>query len=164
MFEGTGKLKALGSVLVLLTAWMAWPPVGAPGQEMARSGRGDVLPPTTGEALTIAPSDKPDVICSVVEWSAGSSKPALTVLCPPAEVFGPMHVYLKVSWLNAHEVPAYAGTIQGRPRTLTKLRTNKSAVWVWLEVQDKENAPVRGKWVPFTGVVDMALLSLPGRR
>lgn len=164
MLGGTERLKAFGSLLVFLTASLAWPPVCAPGQELAKVGTGDFLPPMTGEPLTITPTDRPDVSCSVVEWSAASSKPALTVLCPPPEVFAPLHVYLKVSWLKAEDIPAYAGAIHAPAKTLTKLRTNKSAVWLWLSVQEKHDAPLRGKWVAFTGVADVALLSLSTKR
>jgi hypothetical protein len=122
------------------------------------------LPPTTGEALTMTPSDKADVSCSVVEWNGAPAKPTLTVLCPPEEVFAPLHVYLKVSWLKAEDVPAYTRAIRAPARTSTKLRTNKTAVWIWLAEQEKEDAPPRKKWVPFSGVVDVALLSLPAKR
>ena len=105
-----------------------------------------------------------DVSCSVIDWSAKASKPALTVLCPPEEVFAPVHVYLKVSWLNENEVPAYARTIHVQARALTKLRTDKSALRVWLGVREKQDTAVRGKWVAFTGVVDLALLSLSSER
>jgi hypothetical protein len=159
MLRETKRLKALGRLLVFLTGSLAWPPACAPGQELAKAGKGDLLPPMTGESLTITPTDKPDVTCSVVEWDGASSKPALTVLCPPPEVFAPLHVYLKLSWLKPEEVPAHAGTIHAPAKTLTKLRTNKSAVWVWLAVEEKHDAPVRGKWVAFTGLVDVALLS-----
>jgi len=163
MLEKTDRLKGLRGCLILLAASLAWPPVWTGGQEIVRGGKGDFLPPTTGEALTLTPSDKPDVSCSVVEWNAAPAKPTLTVLCPPEQVFAPLHVYLKVSWLKAEDVPAYARMIQAPAKAPTKLRTNKSAVWIWLRVQDKLDAPIRGKWVAFSGVVDVALLSLPGK-
>ncbi len=164
MLEGTKRLKTLGSCLILLTTSLAWPPVCAPQHEITKGGKGDFLPPTTGEALTVTPSDKPDVSCSVVEWNAAPAKPELTVLCPSEEVFAPLHVYLKISWLKPEDVPPYARTIQAPAKTPTKLRTNKTAVWLWLGVQEKPGAAPHRRWVAFTGVVDVALLSLPARR
>ena len=120
------------------------------------------MPPTTGAPLTVTPSDRSDIGCAVVEWNAGAAKPTLTVLCPPEEILAPLHVYLKVSWLKSEDVPAYARMIQAPARTPTKLRTDRTAVWIWLSVQDKDASP-RKKWVAFTGVVDLALLSLPGK-
>ena len=164
MLQGTQRLKALAGYLVLLTASLCWAPVGMPKQEIAGGSKGDFLPPTTGEALTVTPSDKPDVSCSVVEWNGATAKPTLTVLCPPEEVFAPLHVYLKVSWLKAEQVPAYTRAIRAPARTPTKLRTNKTAVWIRLGVQEKQDAPPRKKWVPFSGVVDVPLLNLPAER
>lgn len=120
------------------------------------------MPPTTGEPLTVTPSDRSDIGCAVVEWNVEVAKPALTVLCPPEEILAPLHVYLKVSWLKSEDVPAYARMIQAPPRTPTKLRTDRTAVWIWLSVQDKD-ASLRKKWVAFTGVVDLALLNLAGK-
>jgi hypothetical protein len=83
---------------------------------------------------------------------------------PAEEIFAPLHVYLKVSWHKAEDVPADTRGIRAPARTPTKLRTNKSAVWLWLGVQEKQDAPPRKKWVPFSGLVDVALLSLPTKR
>jgi len=157
-------LKMLWRYLVVLASLMAWQPVCDPQQEIARNHKGDLLPATTGEPLTVAPTDRPDLGCSVVEWTVQPVKPTLTVLCPPEQVLAPLHVYLKVSWLKPEDVPAYARTIQAPSKTPTKLRTDRTAVWILLEVQEKQDAPLRRKWVAFTGVVDVALLSLPGKR
>jgi hypothetical protein len=160
VLQRTQRLKALAGYLVLLTVPLCWAPVCTPQQEIAGGSKGDFLPPTTGEPLTVAPSDKPDVNCSVVDWIGAPAKPTLTVLCPPKEVFAPLHVFLKVSWLKVEDVPAYTRAIRAPAGTPTKLRTNKTAVWIWLGVQEKQDAPPCKKWVPFSGVVDVALLSL----
>jgi len=164
VLQVTQRLKALAGYLVLLTASLCWAGVCTPKQEIAGGSKGDFLPPTAGQPLTVTPSDKPDVNCSVVEWNGAPTKPTLTVLCPPEEIFAPLHVYLKVSWLKAEDVPADTRGIRAPARTPTKLRTNKTAVWLWLGVQEKQDAPPRKKWVPFSGVVDVALLSLPAKR
>jgi len=164
VLQRTKRLKTLAGYLVLLTAPLCWAPVCTPQQEIAGGSKGDFLPPTTGEPLTVTPSDKPDVSCSVVEWIGAPAKPTLTVLCPPEEVFSPLHVYLKVSWLKSEDVPAYTRAIRAPAKTPTRLRTNKTAVWIWLGVQERQDAPPCKKWVPFSGVVDVALLSLPAKR
>lgn len=51
-----------------------------PRQEIARGSKGDFLFPTTGEALTVTPSDKADVSCSLVDWNGAPTTPTLTVL------------------------------------------------------------------------------------
>jgi len=157
------RLKVFEGCLAILAASLGLAPACIPTQEIAGGSKGDFLPATTGEALTVTPRDKPDVSCSVVEWNAEPAKPTLTLLCPPEDVFAPLHVYLKVSWLKADDVPAYTRAIRASARTPTKLRTNKTAVWIWLGVQEKQDAPPRKKWVPFSGVVDVALLSLPAQ-
>ncbi len=164
ILQETNKRKAVWGSLLLLAASLACPPVCVPQEGTARNNKGDLLPATIGEPLTIAPSDRSDVSCSIVEWNAELPKPALTLLCPPEGVFAPLHVYLKFSWLKPEDVPAYARAIRAPAKTSTKLRTDRMAVWIWLGVQEKQDAPPHGKWIAFTGVVDMALLSLPGKR
>jgi len=164
MLQETDKRKAVWGSLVLLAAGLACPPICVPQQGTVRNSKGDLLPATVGEPLTIAPSDRPDVSCSIVEWNAESPKPTLTLLCPPEGILAPLHVYLKVSWLKPADVPSYARAIQAPPKTPTKLRTDGTAVWIWLGMQEKQDAPPHSKWVAFTGVVDVALLSLPGKR
>jgi len=158
------RLKALAGYLILLIAFLCWARVCTSKQAIGEGSKGDFLPPTDGQPLTVTPSNKPDVSCSVVEWNAALTKPTLTVLCPPEEIFAPLHVYLKISWLKAEDVPADTRGIRAPARTPTKLRTNKTAVWLWLGVQEKQDAPPRKKWIPFSGVVDVALLSLPDKR
>lgn len=155
------RFLGLGSYLLILVPFLACPLASGPQQGMAKDNSGDFLPATSGEPLTVTPNDRPDVNCSVVEWNAEGAKPTLTVLCPPADILAPLHVYLKVSWLKSGDMPAYARMIQAPARTPTKLRTDRTAVRIWLAVQEKQNAPPLRKWVAFTGVVDVALFSLP---
>jgi hypothetical protein len=140
VLQATQSLKALAGYLVLLTASLCWAPVCLPKQEIVGGSKGDFLPPTAGQPLTVTPSDKTDVSCSVAEWNGAPAKPTLTVICPPEEIFAPLHVYLKVSWLRAEDVPADTRGIRAPARTPTKRRTNKSAIWLWLGVQEKQDA------------------------
>jgi hypothetical protein len=156
------RTKALGPVssLVLLAAILAYLPVSIGGQEIERPGESGLLPRTTGEPLTVVPTDMPDVVCSVADWKT-VPEPALTVLCPPEDTFAPLHVFLKLSWLKPQDVPASVRGIIAAPKTPTKLRANKTAIWVWLGVQESSGGAPRTTWVAFNGVVDMALLTLP---
>jgi hypothetical protein len=160
MCKHRAKPDAWPGHLVLIVTILAWLPICIAGQEVARSGDISALPPATGEALTVAPNNKPDISCSVVEWKADLPRPTLTILCPPEDVFAPLHVYLKLSWLKPEDVPPSARNVMAAAKTPTRLRTNKSATWVWLRDRGKPG----GAWVVFNGVVDMALLTLPSKR
>lgn len=164
LFNHRAKPQALVGCLILSLTILAWLPIRISGQQMARSSDLSLLPPTTGEALTVAANDMPDISCSVVEWKVGVPTPTLTVVCPPEDIFAPLHVYLKLSWLRPDDVPASARNVMAAAKTPTRLRTNKSATWVWLEVREKERDAPRRMWVAFNGVADMALLTLPRKR
>ena len=164
LFINRTKPQALVGCLILLLTILAWLPICVGGQQIASSSDVSLLPPTTGEALTVAANDMPDISCSVVEWKVGVPTPTLTVLCPPEDVFAPLHVYLKLSWLKPEDIPASARNVMAAAKTTTRLRTNKSATWVWLEVREKERDAPRRMWLAFNGVADMALLTLPRKR
>ena len=90
--------------------------------------------------------------------------PTLAVICPPQNVFAPLHVHLKLSWLKPEDVPLSARGIGAPEKTLIKIRTNKSIAWVWLEVRERQGAIPHRTWVAFNGVVDIALLTLSSKR
>ncbi len=116
------------------------------------------LPATTGEPLTIAPVDLPDIDCSIREWNAAPPKPLLTLLCPPEAVFAPLRVYLRLSWMKPEDVPTDVGRIIVQPTGWTKIRTNRTAVMVRLDVARETGQNPRPTWVSFNGVVDVALI------
>jgi hypothetical protein len=122
-----------------------------------RVGEGDSLPARTGEPLTVKPVDLPDVECTVVQWSE-TPKPVLTLLCPPMEVFAPLRIILKLSWLKPEDAPVKPSTISVVPGTLTKLHTNKTDASVWLSIKEEGKNQPQAKWVSFNGVADVALL------
>ncbi len=123
------------------------------------NGEPSPLPVRTGDALTIAPVDLPDVDCSIQEWNTRSREPQITLLCPPVNVFAPIRVYLKLSWLKPEDVPEDVGRIVALPNTSTRIRTNKKAVSVRLNVAGEPAKGQPAKWVDFTGVVDVALIT-----
>jgi hypothetical protein len=122
-----------------------------------RTGDGDSLPARTGEPLTVKPVDLPDVECTVVQWSE-TPKPVLTLLCPPKEVFAPLHIVIKLSWLKPEDAPVKPSAISVVPGTLTKLHTSKTVATVWLSIKQEGKDQAQARWVSFNGVVDVALL------
>jgi len=164
MFNQQTKPRGTIGRLVFLVAVFGWLPVSVGGQEIERLREVSLLPRTTGEALTVVPTDMPDVVCSIVESKLSDPAPSLTVLCPPQDIFAPLHVYLKLSWLKPADIPASARSVIATPKTPTRLRTNKSVIWVWLGVREKPSDDIRRMWVTFNGVADIALLTLPRER
>lgn len=150
--------------LFLVLALLGSRSIGVDGQETPQHGEVNLLPPARGEALTLTPNDMPDISCSVAQWKDDLATPTLAVICPPANVFAPIHVYLKLSWLRAEDVPPVARGITVAEKALVKVRTNRSSAWVWLGVREKQGGAPHRAWVAFNGVVDMALLTLPRRR
>lgn len=152
---GSGGPFALRLLLLLV---LSAGPLGGQNPGQLGGGQPSPLPATTGDPLTIAPIDLPDIDCAIHEWNPSSPKPVLTLLCPPRPVFAPLRVYLKLSWMKPEDVPVDVGKIIARPRELTRIRTNKSAVMVRLAVAGERGQLAQAKWVSFNGVVDVALI------
>jgi hypothetical protein len=115
-----------------------------------------LLPTTTGEPLTIKPLDMQDIDCIVAEWRPTVPRPVLTLICPPNSVFSPLRVLIKFSWMKPEDFPVSPEHILAPPGTPTKIRTNKTAAQIWLQVNEKGKP--RDTWIGFTAVVDVALL------
>ena len=162
--SGRVKLRAFLGHLLLLLASLVWSGISIDGQEATRRNQVHLLPAPTGDALTLTPTDMPDVSCSIVEWKDDQPKPTLAVVCPPQETFAPLHVYLKLSWLKPEDVPLCVRRISAPAKTLIKIRTDRSTAWVWLAVREKPDAAPRQTWVGFNAVVDLALLTLTAKR
>ena len=160
---GQAKLQAFLGLLPLLLASLVWPGIRIDGQEVTRRNQVHLLPPLTGDALTLTPTDMPDISCSIVEWK-DSPLPTLAVICPPEEMLAPLHLYLKLSWLKAEDVPSSAHRIIAPAKAVIKIRTEKSIAWVWVGVREKPDAAPRQTWVGFNAVADVALLTLPAKR
>jgi hypothetical protein len=115
-----------------------------------------LLPPTTGEPLTIKPLDMQDIDCIVAEWRFTAVRPVLTLICPPNSVFSPLRVLIKLSWMKPEDMLVSPEHILAPPGTPTKIRTNKTAAQISLQVN--EAGKCRDTWIGFTAVVDVALL------
>jgi len=139
---------------------LAFAPISVLAQKASQpSNEENFLPAGSGQPMTLKPKDLPDIQCSVVEWNSAPPKPALTLLCPPEEVFAPLRVYIKLSWLKPEDVPDNAVSIVASPKTHTKLRTSKKAAWVRLKVSGNPEEKPQEKWVSFNGLADVALLT-----
>jgi hypothetical protein len=97
-----------------------------------------------------------DIDCIVAEWRSTAVRPVLTLICPPNSVFSPLRVLIKLSWMKPDDFAVNPEHILARPRTPTKIRTNKTAAQIRLPVN--ESGKPRDTWIGFTAVVDVALL------
>jgi hypothetical protein len=150
---------ALGLILALIFAVVLYPITLLAQTAYNSASTASPLPPATGDPLTITPRNYPEVVCTVVDWNPQAAKPALGLLCPPQEVFAPLRVYIKLSWLKPEDIPHNPFGIQATPKTQTKLRTSKNAAQVWLKVYEPNSREIKPGWVSFNGVMDVALLA-----
>lgn len=149
------RFLGLAISLVCLWGFSAIPMYGQKAN--LRADEGNPLPARTGDPLTVKPVDLPDVDCTVVHWS-DAPQPVLTLLCPPQEIFAPLRIVLKLSWLKPEDAPVKPSAISATPGTLTKLHTSKTVATVWLTVKEDGKDQPQARWVSFSGVVDVALL------
>ena len=99
-------LAAIPLIATTLVALSAFPLVSVRAQKTSQpSSEANLLPAYTGTPVTVKLIDLPDIKCSVVEWNNALPKPALTLLCPPEEIFAPLRVCIKLSWLKPEDVP-----------------------------------------------------------
>ncbi len=99
-----------------------------------------------------------DIKCAVVRWEfPASGTPRLTILCPPAEIFAPLRIYVQLGWKTAAGVPDECLRIIAPSGTMTKMRTSLAGVAVWLKVGPESEGTPRTKWVSFDMLVGVAL-------
>jgi hypothetical protein len=152
------------SLLLLAGASVIVSCLGAPQPIFSQSERktqsdGNALPATIGEPLTIKPLDMQDIDCIVAQWRATATRPVITLICPPSTVFSPLRVLIKLSWMKPEDAPVSPMLILAPTGAPTKIRTDKSAALIWLQVDEKGKPESRGTWISFNAVVDVALLS-----
>src|ERR1700676_1603203 len=111
-----------------------------------------LLPPRTGEPLTIKPLNMQDIDCIVAEWRYTAARPVLTLICPPNSVFSPFVGVFKLLWITPEDLPLNPKHMPPPPGTPTKIRTNKTAAQIWAQVNEKGRP--RDTWIGFTAVVD----------
>ena len=102
-----------------------------------------------------------DIKCSIVEWETSPPKPALTVVCPPPEIFSPLRVFLKFSWVDAKDVPREAAKVVAEPKTATKIQLGKGSVRAFLKISKDAESLSKEKWVAFNSLQSFALVPAP---
>ena len=102
-----------------------------------------------------------DIKCSVIEWEIGPPKPALTVVCPPPEVFSPLRVFLKFSWVDASDVPKEAAKVVAEPKTATRIQLGKGSVRAFLKISRDADSLSKEKWVAFNSLQSFAIVPAP---
>ena len=140
-------------VICLVAPWSLWSQ-----SEHRVQSEGDLLPAGKGEPLTVVPLNMQGIDCMVAEWNASARVPVLTLICPPNTVFSPLRVLIKFSWMKPEDERISPENILAPAGALTKIRTNKTAAQIWLQVDEKGKHDSRGTWIGFNAVVDVALL------
>ena len=102
-----------------------------------------------------------DIKCSIIEWETSPPKPALTVVCPPPEVFSPLRVFLKFSWMDAKDVPKEAAKVVAEPKAATKIQLGKGSVRAFLKISKEASSPGKEKWVAFNSLQSFAIIPAP---
>ena len=159
---GRGKTRVFPGLLlagasVIVTCF------GAPRSILSQSehkvqSEGNLLPASIVEPLTVKPLDMQDIDCIVAQWRTTGKMPVLTLICPPSTVFSPLRVLIKLSWMKPEDAPVSSRHILATAGAPTKIRTDKTAALIWLQVDQKGKHEPRGTWVGFNAVVDVALL------
>lgn len=160
-FRGYPRLLLMG-LIVIFSCLAAGLPILSQSQSSDQMG-GSLLPAGTEEPFTLVPLDMHDVDCVVAQWRPTPSKPILTLICPPNTVFAPLRVLIRLSWMKPEEVPVKPEHIQAPVGAQTKIRTNKTAAQVLLQLDENGDHKYRNAWIGFNAVVDVALLSGSGR-
>jgi hypothetical protein len=99
-----------------------------------------------------------DIKCSIVEWDNASPKPVLTVVCPPPEVFTPLRVFLKFSWMDAKDVPKDVAKVVAEPRTGTKIQFDRANIKVFLKLSKGAEDSTKEKWMAFNALQGFAII------
>ena len=99
-----------------------------------------------------------EIKCSIIEWDGSAPKPVLTVVCPPPEVFTPLRVFLKFSWMEARDVPKDAAKVVAEPRAATKILLDKANIKVFLKISKGADDAGKEKWMAFNALQGFAII------
>jgi len=101
-----------------------------------------------------------DIKCSIVEWVDTPPKPELTVVCPPPEIFAPLRVFLKFSWVDSKDVPKDVAKVVAKPRAETKIQLGKANIKVFLKMSKDADDSGKEKWVAFNALQAFAIVPI----
>jgi hypothetical protein len=99
-----------------------------------------------------------EIKCSIIEWDRSAPKPVLTVVCPPPEVFTPLRVFLKFSWMEGRDVPKDAAKVVAEPRAATKILLDKANIKVFLKISKGADDSGKEKWMAFNALEGFAIV------
>jgi hypothetical protein len=99
-----------------------------------------------------------EIRCSIIEWENNAPKPLLTVVCPPPQVFAPLRVFLKFSWLDTKDVPKEAAKVVAEPRTETKIMLGKGDIKVFLKISKGGDDTGKEKWMAFNALQGFTII------
>jgi hypothetical protein len=99
-----------------------------------------------------------EIKCSIIEWDRSAPKPILTVVCPPPEVFTPLRVFLKFSWMEARDVPKDAAKVVAEPRATTKIVLEKANIKVFLKISKGAEDSGKQRWMAFNALQGFAIV------
>lgn len=99
-----------------------------------------------------------DIKCAIVEWDGSSPKPVLTVVCPPPEIFTPLRVFLKFSWMDAKDVPKDAAKVVAEPKAATKIQFDRANIKVLLKLSKGADDSGKEKWMAFDALQGFAII------
>jgi hypothetical protein len=101
-----------------------------------------------------------EINCGIIEWDDSPPKPVLTVVCPPPEIFTPLRVFLKFSWIDAKDVPKDAAKVVAAPKTGTKILLDRANIKVFLKVSkgSEDSAKEKEKWLAFNALQGFAII------
>jgi hypothetical protein len=99
-----------------------------------------------------------EIKCAIVEWDGSTPKPILTVVCPPPEVFTPLRVFLKFSWMEPRDVPKDAAKVVAEPRTGTKIMLDRASIKVFLKISKGADDSGKEKWMGFNALQGFAII------
>jgi hypothetical protein len=141
MFNQQTKPRGKIGRLVFLVAIFGWLPVSVGGQEIERLREVSLLPRTTGEALTVVPTDMPDVClfhCRIEAQRPGAqpdrAMPAPRHLRPPPHL--PQTLLAQTGGYTSLCPQRYCHSKDAH-------KASHEQVWVWLGVREKPSDDMR---------------------
>ncbi len=122
-------------------------------RQQARFAKAERTIPPTPEP----PKKKGEIDCTVEEWTPSDTSPVLGLVCPPPQVFSPLRVHLKVSWLKVGDIPKVLHRIVAEPHMPVRIRPTSSTLRVLLRVSKHPEDAGKEEWIGFNSVLGVGL-------
>jgi hypothetical protein len=153
-----GALRAQSAAGTAPTVLRAMPEGESRAARTEGPGPGSITEGRWMEHRTLV-DPSPDVKCAIVDWITASPKPSLVIVCPPEEVFAPLRLYFKLSWMRDVDVPSDFQIIAA-PKALIKMHwTMRGDYQVLLQTERKNEHGPHTEWVNFNNLVGVFIKS-----